>query len=46
MNKSAGQQQLRYIYANPDQGTQLTKEAITCCQNNGIDYKELLPKNK
>ena len=37
---------MRMVYVNPDQATQLTKEALLYCQNNAIDYKELLNKAK
>jgi len=34
-----------HVYTNFDaeQPTQLTPEAIRCCQNLQVDYKELLP---
>ena len=36
--------QLRYVFQNPETATILNQEALRFCQNNQIDYKELLPK--
>lgn len=36
--------QLKLIYTNPDHCNQLTHAAIICCQNIGIDYRDLLPR--
>ena len=35
-----------YVNFDAEQPTQLTQEAIRCCQNLQIDYKELLPFSK
>lgn len=40
--------ELMQIYVNydADQPTQLTQEALRCCQNMQVDYRELLPYSK
>ena len=45
LGKQASMSQLRFIFQNPETATALNQEALWFCQNNQIDYKELLPKN-
>ena len=45
LGKQASLTQLRFVFQNPDTATALNQEALRFCQNNQIDYKELLPKN-
>lgn len=48
MNKKPTKEELMQVYVNyeAEQPTQLTQEALRCCQNKQIDYKELLPFSK
>jgi len=48
LNREPAKEELMHVYVNYDaeSPTQLTQEAIRCCQNLQIDYRELLPFSK